>query len=95
MKLIDKLTARFRKPTIADIMDKDYAEFLEAMRKDYEDEHVEHVAGRTFIVIWFIADADEGFKRIADGFHTKQAARDFAEACEHRTYLGSYYAELH
>ena len=88
MKLMKAIKKLFAKPaTVGEILD-----IYGILENDYTEVRTHTIAGRTFKVLWAVADENNGYKVVADGFDTKGKA--LARATEKNLILYPYEVEI-
>ena len=56
--------------------------------------NIETIGNRTFQVLYLVADADNSFRTVADGFETKQACKAYCKTLAINYFIVPYTVEL-
>ena len=66
----------------------------EILEKGNTEKRVSKVGNRTFVTMWEILDASNGYKLIRKGFPTREEAIKYAETMGAKWYLNAYEKEI-
>ena len=66
----------------------------ETLTKMDNTETVQTIGGKKYARLWAVADSDNGFKVVRDGFTTKAQAKAYCDTVEFNWYLFPYDKEI-